>query len=105
MNKNEILERSRKENKDEGVEYINQKGRALGITVMSVVFVIVILYNIFAGVSNNPVFTVFWAYLTAEAYGRYRVAPSRSLWFTVWTSGLVAVLFFINHVIRTFPLW
>ncbi len=47
MNKEEILEKSRKEKSDEGLIAAENQGRKIGIGVFCGVFVFIILFNIF----------------------------------------------------------
>ena len=47
MTKEEILERSRKEKKDEGTEYMMNRGRRYGVMAMSSMFIILAVFNLY----------------------------------------------------------
>ncbi len=55
MNKEEILEKSRKEKSDEGLIAAENQGRKIGIGVFCGVFVFIILFNFFYGQPNYGV--------------------------------------------------
>ena len=46
MNKEEILQKSRQENKDEGMIAAEAAGRKIGVTAFCIVFVIIMLLNL-----------------------------------------------------------
>lgn len=73
MDRNEVLERSRKENQlhDEGVQDAQQKGRRVGIAGFFLFVAIVVVYNMVLGI-NNPLPVAFMlVYLTCQAWGQY----------------------------------
>lgn len=71
MTKEEILERSRKKKKDEGTEYMMNRGRRYGVMAMSSMFIILAVFNMYQGQDNNQILAIFWAYLGYESYGMY----------------------------------
>lgn len=101
MDKKEILERSRREKPDEGAEYITQKGRALGITVMMGVFIFIMIYNLCKGIPNDQVASIFWSYGAAESFGRYRITKTRTMLITTILCSISAILNLINYLITT----
>ncbi len=52
MNKDEILEKSRKEGRDEGKEYTDSMGRRYGTAALCVMFAVLALFNLYHGQSN-----------------------------------------------------
>lgn len=71
MNKEEILEKSRAEGTDEGVEYSAGQGRKYGVSAMLLMVMILNIFNLYTGQSCSQVMAVFCAYLSAESYGMY----------------------------------
>ena len=98
MNKEEILARSRQEKKDEGVEYALDRGRRAGITAMSLIFMLICIFNFWQGYSNYAVFAMYWMYFGFESYGRY-VGSKQKISLMGMVLGIVTSLtFFAAHV-------
>lgn len=99
MNKEDILEMSRRENEDEGERQAEVWGQTIGIKAFCAVEIVIILFNFFTGQPNYVPFTMFWAFTAAEAYPQYRFTGK---WYflvsTIWGS-VAAVVFFICHVL------
>jgi hypothetical protein len=101
MKKEEILEMSRDEKKDEGVEYANNAGRKIGVVAMMSVFCFLMAYNLIKGLDNYAVFALFWIYTGFESYGRYRVTGGKAV-LTAAVLGIVAgVAFLICYILAT----
>ena len=101
MNKEEILAKSRKEGKDEGVAYAQDKGRRIGISAMTIMFLVIIIYNLAKGLTNNAVFALFWTYLGFESYGKYRFTKGKTE-LTGAVAGIFAgITFFITYLVNT----
>lgn len=77
MKKEEILEKSRAEGIDEGVEYSAGQGRKYGVSAMLLMVMILNLFNLYTGRSCSQVLAVFCAYLSAESYGMYRAGGKK----------------------------
>lgn len=73
MDRNEVLERSRKENqlRDEGVQDAQQKGRRVGAAGFFLFVAIVIVYNMVLGISISLPVAFMLVYLTCQAWGQY----------------------------------
>ena len=84
MDKNEILEKSRKENKDEGMVEAENKGMRIGFMFFCALFVFIAIFNLFFGETStfNAVSSLFWAFFAALTYGRYRFTKSKQLLIT-----------------------
>lgn len=44
--------------------------------------------------------SLFWAYMSAEAYGRYKVTKNNSLLIATITGAIAAFAFLVSHVIE-----
>lgn len=99
MNKEEILEKSRREHKDEGLIDAENKGRGVGITAFCIVFVIIVIFNFFHGQNNNAPFAMFWAFMAAEAYPKYKFTKSTSSLITTIAGGIAAFFFLLSFII------
>ena len=99
MTKEEILARSRNEKKDEGTEYIASRGRRWGVGAMSLMFIALSVFNWANGQDNDQLLAVFWAYLSFEVYGMYKVTHERSRLIAAILGLVAAVLFAVCYVI------
>ena len=68
MDKNEILEKSRKENqlRDEGVLNARDKGRQWGVVGFLALCVLVMAYHLIRGLDNSLPMTFFLGYLSSR---------------------------------------
>lgn len=99
MNKDEILEKSRAANEDEGVVYVENKGRRYGVSGFCIVFIIIMFFNIFTHQNNFVPYSMFFAYMAAEAYGKYKVNKSKSLMMTTILGSISSICFLVCHVL------
>ncbi|CZR95588.1 MULTISPECIES: DUF6442 family protein [Clostridioides] len=72
MNKEEILSKSRQSNKDEGLEYIENKGRKIGYSIFTCVFAFIVIFNTFIGQKSDAVSALFWTFGLAENIAKYQ---------------------------------
>ena len=99
MTKEEILAKSRNEKKDEGTEYIASRGRRWGVGAMSLMFIALSVFNWANGQDNDQLLAVFWAYLSFEEYGMYKVNHERMRLIAAILGLVAAVLFAVCYVI------
>lgn len=98
MKKEEILAKSRAENKDEGVEYVANKGRYYGVKALCAVFIALTLFNSYKGISNDSIFTMFWMYCGFESIGKYRANGDKTWLIPGILCTIGAVWFGVSHV-------
>jgi len=101
MKNDEILAKSRKEGKDEGVIYAHNKGRGLGVIGFSVICIFIVIFNFFNGISSHSVFSLFSGFVAMEAYGKYTVIKQKTFLVTAIAGGLAALGFLANYVLLT----
>ena len=101
MNKEDILEKSRKEKEDEGKQYAENKGRTIGVKAMSAMFIIVIVYNLLKGLNPYAVFALFWTYLGFEAYGKYKITRGKAEKTSAIAGIIAGVVFLIDYILTT----
>lgn len=99
MDREEILKKSRESKEDEGATYAENKGRRYGVAAFCSLFAVIMFFNLFTGQSNHVPMSMFWAYMAAEAYGKYRVSKSGALLTTTIFGAIAAAGFFACHVI------
>ncbi|HIY12884.1 MAG TPA: hypothetical protein H9842_04785 [Candidatus Agathobaculum merdipullorum] len=100
MNKEEILAKSRSENTDEGKKNAEDQGRQIGIIAFIIVLIFLFIFNMCTNRSNDALAAVFWTYVAAEAYPRYRFSKEKSLLFTTIAGGFLAIANLITYVMR-----
>ena len=99
MNKEEILLKSRKENNDEGLKVAENKGREIGMAAFCIVFIFVVLFNFFNGIDSTASMAMFWEFLAAEAYPKYRFTKNKTYLVTTIAGGIASILNLVNYVI------
>ncbi|MPM95106.1 hypothetical protein SDC9_142257 [bioreactor metagenome] len=100
MDKEEILKKSREQKEDEGTVYADNKGRRYGVIGFCSVFIIIMFFNIFTRQNNFVPYSMFFAYMSAEAYGKYRATKAKALMVTTVLAAIASVAFFACHVLE-----
>ena len=81
MEKQDILEKSRREKTDEGVAYAENEGRRYGEISFCLLIIAVLVYDFAKGLDNYLPMSLLWAYLAAQALGKYQARRERRfLW-------------------------
>ena len=99
MNRDEILAKSRAEGIDEGAREAENRGRKMGVTAFCLMEVAVAAFNALTEQPNYVPLALFWTFLAAEAYPRYRFSKDKSLLVTTIAGGLLSIANLINYVI------
>lgn len=94
MKKDDVLEKSRRAGKDEGVEYAENQGRKIGFIVSVIVIIVLAVYCRFVGegATINAVLSVFWAQEATMSYRRFYVLKEK------WVL-LMAIVFTVCFVV------
>ncbi len=100
MNKDEILARSRKENKDEGITCAENRGRKIGISAFCFVFGFIVLFNFFNGQSSYAPMAMFFAFIAAESYPMYSFTKNKGYLIPV-VSGAAASIACLGSLVIT----
>lgn len=106
MDKNEILERSRKENQlwDEGIQHAREKGRQWGVIGFLALCAAVQIYHLVLGLDNSLPLVFFLGYVTCEALGRYQTRREKHLLVSGCLGALGTLAAMIGYTINTLPL-
>ena len=103
MNKEDILAKSRKENKNKDIaelEVIDQASKIAGRVGMLVCCIIAILEVIFLGKPNLSTWAIYFSILAALMIVKYiRLRRRHELWITVLYSACFA-LFFLGYILK-----
>ena len=92
MEKQDILEKSRREKRDEGVTYAENAGRRYGMIAFCLLNSAMILYNLVKGLDS---------YLAAEGLGKYQVRRERKYLWVVVCGAIASLCFLLCYVLRT----
>lgn len=99
MNKEEILEKSRGEFKDEGKEKMLEYGLTYYEPV--IIFLGVFFVGLNYILKQPPVFdvnTAVWAFLAASQYPKYRFTKEKKYLIKMLADGAIAILFLCLHI-------
>ncbi|MCC0704924.1 hypothetical protein IC213_17840 [Clostridioides sp. ES-S-0049-02] len=97
MNKEEILNKSR-QSKDEGLEYVENKGRKIGYIAFTCVFCFIVIFNAFIGQKSYTVAALFWTFIVAESIAKYQFTRKKQYIFVATFSLIVTITSLINFV-------
>jgi len=86
--RNEILEKSRRLKKDEGMEHAQLKGRVLGESTMAAVLIPILVFALLRGevVAFNATVAVMFAFVFGLCLTEYRF--TRRKYHLIWTVGM-----------------
>lgn len=96
MNKYEILEKSRREGKDEGAEFVEMKTWMHALLVICAVYIIVIIMSSKQGLSYHPASAVAWTAIGFANYSRFKA--NGNILSLVCTIG--SVLFAVTAIVK-----
>lgn len=101
MNKEEILKKSREEGNDEGLKEVENNGRKLGEMAFTLVFIFILIINSLNGKSSYAPMAMFWAFLAAEAYPKFKFTKQKVYLISIFAGSIANVAYLINFVIET----
>lgn len=100
MEKNEILEKSRAEGVDEGMSRAVEQGRRFGEAAFLCMTIVLILLKVFFGERGSDVQALFWAFVAAESWPKYRFTGQKSLLFTTILGGFCSLANLATYVLQ-----
>ena len=105
MDKNEILEKSRKDNqlRDEGVLHAQEKGRKWGVVGFLSLLIAVQIYQLVLGLDTNLPQAFFMGYISCEALGEYGFRRKKSYLGLGIVAALACVLNLAVYIKHTLP--
>ena len=99
MDREEILQKSRQENADEGFQHAEDTGRKIGFLAFAVVFILIVLFNLFHGKDNYAPFAMFWAFTAAEAYPKYKFTQNKAYLITAVCGAIASLASLLSFVL------
>ncbi len=101
MDKEEILNKSRQSKKDEGLEYIENKGRKIGHIAFCCVFIFIVLFNIFRGQQSFAIYALFWAFFAADALPKYQFTHKKSYLVVIVAGAIASIANLVNFILES----
>lgn len=102
INREIILEKSRKEGKDEGKEFLEYKGRNHGFVFFCILYIFIAVFNLFKGDSTSTfsaITSLFFCFTSSEAFVKYRYTKEKAYLITFVASLLTVILSLINYIL------
>lgn len=99
MNREEILEKSRKEKIDEGMISAENRGRKIGFCVFCAIFVFIMVFNLLNGQPSFGPKSMFWAFVAAEAYPKYCFTKNKTFLVTTIAGSIASAASLTSFVI------
>ncbi|MGG5460302.1 DUF6442 family protein [Clostridium sp. B9] len=105
MDKNSILEKSRKSRKDEGIEYVEEKGRKIGYIIFCFIFLFIGIFNLLYSNGSNEVFyatsSMFWVFIATDSFQKFKFTDKKVDLVTTIFASIATVGFLVNFIICT----
>lgn len=102
INKEIILEKSRKEGKDEGKEFLEHKGRTHGFVFFCILYLFIAAFNLFKGDSTSTfsaITSLFFCFMSSEAFIKYRYTKEKAYLITFVASLLTVIFSLLNYIL------
>ena len=103
MEKQDILEKSRREKTDEGVLHAQEKGRKWGVVGFLSLLIAVQIYQLVLGLDTNLPQAFFMGYISCEALGEYGFRRKKSYLGLGIVAALACVLNLAVYIKHTLP--
>lgn len=97
--KEEILKKSRNSKQDEGIEFVENKGRRIGFSAFCITFIFIVLFNSFIGEQSYEVYSLFWGFIAAEAIPKYKFTNKKIYLFIAVCGSIATIVSLINFVL------
>jgi hypothetical protein len=103
MQKEEVLERSRKERADEGMEHAGNRGRQFGFAAFCVMFIILVIFILIYDSAKTfyAISALFWIYVSVEAFAKYRFAKNKAYLVTAIAGSIASLAYLANYILTT----
>ena len=98
MKKDEILEKAREENKDEGIDNVNNKGLSLGYKIFILLSIILIVFNRFNNIESYDILSLMFGFSVAESYSRYKFSKELNSYYYLILSSFLGIVFLLCHI-------
>ncbi|MDO4719465.1 MAG: DUF6442 family protein [Peptostreptococcaceae bacterium] len=98
QDKEKILEKIRKEGRDEGLDYVQQRGLRSGFILFSILAIFFIAFNAYTGQRIYSLLSLLGGFVAADAYSKYRFSKSKAEFIRMIGALILCFGWLINHV-------
>ncbi len=100
MDKEKILERSRNENNDEGLNYVSSRGVRLGYKIFLLLCAVLIVVNIIFKQNSDSILVLLWGFMAADAYSRYKFTKKKYHIVLSVIAGIASISNLVNYIMN-----
>ena len=100
MDRDEVLKRSRAEKEDEGSIFLENRGRRFGVIGFCILYILLVVFDLFTGQSSYSIHALFWCYISLEAWGKYRASRRRAFLGTTVLAAVSSLCFLACYVLE-----
>ncbi|KGE18728.1 DUF6442 family protein [Paenibacillus wynnii] len=102
MKREEILEKSRQEKRDEGKEFVLDKGRKSGVIGMVIIFCILAVFNLYNNrqETNSALIAMMFGYLGFEGLGLYKVTKRKLDLIKIIAGCVISISFLVIYLTK-----
>lgn len=101
MDKNNFLEKVKKDAVDEGLQHSKLKGLQLGYKIFLGLSIFLIIFNLIMGEDTFSIQSMFWAFIAADGYSNYKFSHVKSYKIQTIFSGIASGIFLLNHILHS----
>lgn len=101
MDKEEILKKARNEKRDEGFDYARKKGLSFGYKIFLVLHIILLTFNILIGQNSYALLSLFWGFIGAESYTKYRFSKEKVELVSCVASSIACITFLVSYFLSS----
>lgn len=102
MEKEKLLERARKDNIDEGLEFAKLKGWSLSSKILSAIFIVIIITDMITGQTSAAVLSLFLGFLSGQYYELYKFRGEKLYLFSTVGLLIASLLYLVAYLISVF---
>lgn len=102
MQKDELLQKYRSEQKDEGREHVNHSADSKGFTAMSILAVLLMVYQMYKDVPFGDVAMLLFSFLAVGGFYRYKETKEKEILLLSFVNSFICIGFIVWYVIQTF---
>ena len=103
IKRDEILQKRRQSNNDEGMEYAENQGRKIGFIAFTILFIFIAIFNLFFGDprTSYATFSLFWIYIAGEVYEKFCFTKRGLDIITTIVASFSSILFTVKFILIT----
>ena len=98
MKKDEILEKAREENKDEGIDNVYNKGLDLGHKIFLLLCIALTVFNKFNDRTSFDIGTLMFVFSAARYYTEYKFSKELNSYYYLILSSFLGIVFLLCHI-------